>query len=178
MPRNSACRQAESGSARISSRLPADLLRAPVTRPWKWWTMSGHWADRPLAPRCSTKSPQIPHGGPLLFSIWAIQSCRPTPAPAVLFKRYSSDGPDPAEAPPRALERGAAAWGTPSIEAANLPLIEGDCALVVIHFPKQGRGSIQKGSVATTRQGGSYFPQARFWITSGRRTTRKLTLPR
>src|SRR5260370_18989354 len=73
MPRNSACRQVEFGSARISSRLPTDLPRAPVTRPWKWWTMSGHWADRPIAPRCSTKSPQIPHGSRLLFSIWAQQ---------------------------------------------------------------------------------------------------------
>src|SRR4029077_9902017 len=86
-------------SARISSRLPTDLPRAPVTRPWKWWTMSGRWADRPLAPRCSTKSPQIPPGSRLLFSIWATLSCRPMPAPAVLFKQYSSDGPDPARAP-------------------------------------------------------------------------------
>src|SRR5713101_1251219 len=99
MPRNSACRQAESGSARISSRLPTDLPRAPVTRPWKWWTISGRWVDRPLAPRCSTKSPQIPHGSRLLFSIWATRNCPPTPAPAVRFKLYSSDGPDPARAP-------------------------------------------------------------------------------
>jgi hypothetical protein len=55
----------------------------------------GRWADRPLAPRCSTKSPQIPHGSRLLFSIWATLSCRPTPAP-VRLKLYSSDGPDPA----------------------------------------------------------------------------------
>src|SRR5260370_36775364 len=99
MPRNSACREVEAGSARISSRLPTDLPRAPVTRPWKWWTMSGRWADRALAPRCSTKSPQIPHGSRLLFSIWATLSCRPTPAPAVRLKLYSSDGPDPARAP-------------------------------------------------------------------------------
>ena len=43
----------------------------------------------------------------------------------------------------RLLERGAA-WGAPSIEAATLPLIEGDCALEVIHFPKQGRGPFKK----------------------------------
>src|SRR5260370_41366974 len=61
--------------------------------------MSGRWADRPLAPRCSTKSPQIPHGSRLLFSIWATLRCRPTPAPAVRLKLYSSDGPDPARAP-------------------------------------------------------------------------------
>src|SRR5260370_7777135 len=61
--------------------------------------MSGRWADRPLAPRCSTKSPQIPHGSRLLFSIWATLSCRPTPAPAVRLKLHSSDGPDPARAP-------------------------------------------------------------------------------
>src|SRR6266403_2385254 len=53
-------------------------------------------ADRPLAPRCSTKSPQIPHGSRLLFSIWATLSCRPTPAPAVRLELSSSDGPDPA----------------------------------------------------------------------------------
>src|SRR5713101_7342475 len=61
--------------------------------------MSGRWADRPLAPRCSTKSPQIPHGSRLLFSIWATLSCWPTPAPAVRLKLYASDGPDPARAP-------------------------------------------------------------------------------
>src|SRR5208283_1186503 len=99
MPRNSAYRQAESGSVRIFSRLPTDLLGAPVTRPWKWWTTSGRWADRPRAPHSSTKSPQIPHGSRLLFSIWATLSCRPAPAPAVLFKQYSFDGPDPAHAP-------------------------------------------------------------------------------
>jgi hypothetical protein len=33
-----------------------------------------------------------------LFSIWAILSCRPTPAPAVLFKLCSSDAPDSARA--------------------------------------------------------------------------------
>src|SRR5260370_39198209 len=43
----------------------------------------------------------------------------------------------------RLLERGAA-WETPSIEAATLPLIEGDCALVVIQFPKQGRVPFKK----------------------------------
>src|SRR5260370_33961570 len=58
--------------------------------------MSGRWADRPLAPRCSTKSPQIRLCSRLLFSIWATLSCRPTPAPAVRLKLYSSDGPDPA----------------------------------------------------------------------------------
>src|SRR5260370_17024810 len=61
--------------------------------------MSGRWADRPLAPRCSTKAPQIPYGLRLLFSIWATLRCRPTPAPAVRLKLYSSDGPDPARAP-------------------------------------------------------------------------------
>src|SRR5260370_9455689 len=45
---------------------------------------------------------------------------------------------------PRALQELGAAWGTPSIEAATLPLIEGDCALVVIHFPKQGRVPFKK----------------------------------
>src|SRR5260370_37147684 len=45
---------------------------------------------------------------------------------------------------PRALLERGAAWGTPSIEAATLPLIEGDCALVVIHFPKQGRVPFNK----------------------------------
>src|SRR5260370_39413807 len=135
MPRNSACRQAEAASARILSRLPGDLLRAAVTRPWKWWTMSGHWADRPLAPRCSTKSPQIPHGSPLLFSIGAIQSCRPTPAPAVLFKRYSSDGTDPAEARPRA----GSSLGNSVHRGCNLA---GDCA-----GPDNPRGGVTRGFV-------------------------------
>ena len=45
---------------------------------------------------------------------------------------------------PRALLEPGAAWGTPSIAAATLPLIEGDCALVVIHFPKQGRVPFKK----------------------------------
>jgi len=44
----------------------------------------------------TTKSPQVPHGSRLLFSIWATLSCRPTPAPAVRLKLYLSDGPDPA----------------------------------------------------------------------------------
>src|ERR1700693_5308349 len=117
MPGNSACRQAESGSARIFSRRPKDLPRAPVTRPWKWWTMSGRWADRPLAPRCSTKSPLIPHGSRLLFSIWATLSCRPTPPHAVRLKLYSADGPDP-----RALLERAVSRGTSSIGAGTLPL--------------------------------------------------------
>ena len=52
-----------------------------------------------------------------------------------------------------------------------MPPIEGDCALVVIHFPKRGRVPF-KGWVATTRQGGSYSPQLRFWIASGLLTMR------
>ena len=76
---------------------------------------------------------------PLLFSIWATLSCQPTPAPAVRLKLCSSGGPDPAHAP-----RTGSSLGNSVHRAATLPLIEGDCALVVIHFPKQGRVPFKK----------------------------------
>src|ERR1700739_4444927 len=85
-----------------------DLRRALVTRPWKWWTMSWRWANRPFAARCSTRSSLIVRGSPPLFSTWAILSSRPTLAHAVRFKTCSSNDPNH----PASRE-------TPSIEAPS-----------------------------------------------------------
>jgi hypothetical protein len=63
------------------------------------------------------------------------------------------------------LERGAA-WGTSSIEAATLPPIEGDCALVVIHFPSRaGFHSKRLGRHYATRR--KLFPTTPFGANFG-----------
>jgi hypothetical protein len=134
----------------------------PVTRSWKWWTMSGHWADRPRAGLLNEITAD-PTWQPTFVFYMGIQSCRPTPAHAVLFKRYSSDGPDPASAP-----RAGRSLGNSVHRGCNLAADRGRIARLWLSISKQGRVPFKKGSAATTGQGGSYFPQARFWTASAR----------
>src|ERR1700739_833679 len=141
-----------------------DLRRALVTRPWKWWTMSWRWVNRPFAARCSTRSSLIVRGSPPVLSTWAMLRSRPTLPRAVRFKTCSSNDPNhPASRETPSIEAPSPASESPPWPPKRNARVMYICGLAFAPIPLRPRYGLGEGFFLTFfRPKASLFSEGKF----------------